>query len=931
MTSSVRKLAVHAAALFVAAAVLTFDLPAFAADDVPPDVRQGINSALRKRVSDLLSEKDKDGIAFKRGNYSEIFTPGPDGTWLVSFNQDTIEKAPDGKTDQMKVERFRLTLKKEGADYKIVDQKLEDSWAGIYHQWIGGGEFYRFDALSFEKEGLKVSATNGYMYTVNANGKIWGFRVSADDLAYTYAPPAGTDPWFPTKHDVVQKKRGEDLNFKPERLAIDCDSHTCAELLKTAFRGVAKLESGSGAATGNAGSRFSKFYDENVRDSEKQRKENPFSGFFLPVREDRRTWTFRFKRESSKEHWFLVDWDNYSPWEVTVWATGYWAPLYRYYDETTRNAGIAAYELEKREDIESRDYEVKSVQGSVDLAIESPDTLEGDIAYKLLAKKELTELPIFIPRNRNVSDDESDAKRPTLFMNSIRDDSGQELTWVRLNAFQALLILPKPVPAGSTIGLDLKFKSTGSLRQLNPSYTELNRGGWLPLVRFADFIDTFELKVRTPAKYQHLGIGKKMAERLDGDLRVTEWKSSSPVSFPTIIFGDYITDKSSHKATKIDGTHIPVNVWVDKVSTQALAAEKRPSSQADVDEFVQKIGEGARDIRGKQLGAIAVQAAVALDKYKQVYGIDYPFDKLDLVADPQGSFYGQAPASIIYLGFGVFRGEGEVAAGNLFAGGANIAKFNKDVVAHEVGHQWWGSLICNANDRNYWFVESLAELSSALYVEDVFGKKKYDEKVAEWRRNILEADPWSTVQNSYQIWSGEQGSPQAAIYNKGPYAFHVLRSTFGDEKFFKFLKELAQGLKGKQIVTRDIQGVMEQVYGGNMDWFFDQWIRGVGMPQYAVFYTIRQTEDGKWLVQGKIKQRVVAGVEKAELPGVYFRAVAPLTFVGPDGKKFKSSGKVLVQGPETPFQMKLAQEPTEVLFNDDGEILAQDVLYNRNW
>jgi hypothetical protein len=103
------------------------------------------------------------------------------------------------------------------------------------------------------------------------------------------------------------------------------------------------------------------------------------------------------------------------------------------------------------------------------------------------------------------------------------------------------------------------------------------------------------------------------------------------------------------------------------------------------------------------------------------------------------------------------------------------------------------------------------------------------------------------------------------------------------------------------------------------------------MPQYAVFYTIRQTEDGKWLVQGKIKQRVVAGNEKAELPGVFFRAVAPLTFVGPDGKKFKSSGKVLVQGAETPFQMKLPQEAVEVLFNDDGEILAQDVLYNRSW
>ncbi|HEX6850777.1 MAG TPA: M1 family aminopeptidase, partial [Candidatus Polarisedimenticolaceae bacterium] len=374
------------------------------------------------------------------------------------------------------------------------------------------------------------------------------------------------------------------------------------------------------------------------------------------------------------------------------------------------------------------------------------------------------------------------------------------------------------------------------------------------------------------------------------------------------------SDVSKHAATKDDGTPIPVRVYADKVSASSFVGTEGSDS-------------GARDIRGKQLAAIGTQASVAMDIYKRVFGIDYPFDKLDLVADPMGSFYGQAPSSVIYLGFGVFRGEGTVAS----FGGSDISKFNKDVVAHEVGHQWWGSRVTNSNDRNYWFVESLAELSSALYVEEVFGRKRYLDKVADWRKNVLDAKPWASVQNGYTVWAGEGPTPIANIYNKGPYAFHILRSTFGDDKFFAFLKELGRGLNGKEIVTRDIQAVMERVYQGNMDWFFDQWIRGVGMPQYAVFYTIRPTEDGKWLVQGKIRQRVVAGENNTEMPGVFFRAVAPMTFVAPDGKKFRSSSKVLVQGPETPFQFKLPQEAVEVVFNDEGEILAQDVLYNQSW
>jgi aminopeptidase N len=353
----------------------------------------------------------------------------------------------------------------------------------------------------------------------------------------------------------------------------------------------------------------------------------------------------------------------------------------------------------------------------------------------------------------------------------------------------------------------------------------------------------------------------------------------------------------------------------------------------EVEDRMQRASQGARGIRGKQLSSIGDQAVNALNLYREVWGQDYKFAKLDLVADPMGSFYGQAPASIIYLGFGVFRGEGAVAGGGLFDGGASIAKFIKDVVAHETGHQWWGSLIGNANNRNYWFIESLTEYSTALFVENVRGRKAYDEKVADWRRGLMKFELLSSVEDSSALWGGE--NPGAAyqynVYSKGPYAFHVLRQTFGDEKFFKFLKDLAAEFAEKQIVTGDIQQVAERNFGGTMAWFFDQWFRVAGLPQYALFYSVRQTEDGKWLVEGKIKQRVLAGKSETELPGVYFRALAPLTFVTADGKEFKSAKPLLVEAAETPFRLKIAQKPVAVYFNKDGEILAHDVLVNQSW
>ena len=60
-----------------------------------------------------------------------------------------------------------------------------------------------------------------------------------------------------------------------------------------------------------------------------------------------------------------------------------------------------------------------------------------------------------------------------------------------------------------------------------------------------------------------------------------------------------------------------------------------------------------------------------------------------------------------------------------------------------------------------------------------------------------------------------------------------------------------------------------------MDWFFDQWIRGIGKPQYALNYTKRKNEQGKWIVEGTIKQRVVIRqVQGPSCTGVYYRGVA---------------------------------------------------------
>lgn len=894
-----------------------------AQDELPVGLRAELEAALKAKVSSLVAEKDSEGYSFRRAAYSKNFRKVDENTYLATMHRDTIER------DTVKTERLLLTLKKDSGKWSIAKEEVQETYTGLHRELKADDQFARFDKMSFDREGLKITATKGSMVRHVLEGKPSAIFVTADDLAYEYSPPRNAE-FSQINGRFLMKKYKEDWVFKPKWARINCDPTSCEEILATTFTGVRT------ASKGETSKDMNDVYDDSWKEFDKTRKDNPFLGFRLPIEPERRTWTALIRKDSPVEHTIFLSYDNWDGWDLQFGSTKT-GPVFGYYSEQLLKSATSPYDLEKREDQDALFYDLDSLKGTVEIVLDESEAVRGDITFVLSVKKSTRELPFFIFRSRVPEDEKKQTKNPNLFVNSIRDGEGNELTWVKTGAYSGLVIFPTPLAPGTKLTLSMQYTNYGSIYKLNPTFFSMDRFGWIPFVRFTDPIEVFDLTVKSPSKYTLLGPGRKESESKEGDNTVTRWVGDKPVSFPTIIWGDYVSGEPSIKATKSDGTPIPVKVWVDKTSTNTIGEEKITSYEEAVNAN-RAFDSGARGIRGNQLPAVGDQAVNALNLYREVYNTDYPYGKLDLVADPLGFLYGQAPASIIYLGFGVFRGEGTL--GNV-AGDAT--KFLKDVVAHETGHQWWGSTVGNFNNRNYWFIESLTEYSSAIFVESAYGRKRYDDKVAGWRRTLMSFELLSSVQNASALWGGEfpGASYVANVYNKGPYAFHVLRQTFGDEKFFKFLRNLMAEFRGKQIVTRDIQRIAEESFGGTMEWFWDQWFRSAGLPQFALMWNSRETEDGKYLIEGSVKQRVVVGKNQTELDGVYFRSRGWLTFVFKDGREMKWPQRpkpgepermFLVNGPETKLPpIKLPEPPTEVYFNKDGEILALDTLINRTW
>jgi len=707
----------------------------------------------------------------------------------------------------------------------------------------------------------------------------------------------------------LQQEHPEDFVYEPEFVYINCDVLTCEELFANEFKNV--QDAGEEALHPE----LTKFYKEWLHDQKEERKERPFSGFRLPQRPDHRTYTVSVKR-NEKDQWISLDYNNESGWEVSYWASDY-GRLYGYPSQETLASGISPVDVERRMDYNDRMYSVASIEADLEVGVEDPELLRADVRYGIRINEPTRVLPFYLADDSSGSGSQ---KRASLTLNELEDDQDRSLVYVRRGNSGGYIVFPEELQPGAELTMRMAYETRGSVRKINPSYAYVNRGAWLPLIKYEEKVEDFAMVVKSPARYKTLGVGELVSEEKQGDVVTTTWTAHG-IHFPTIIFGDYFVVEAKTKAAKSTGVEIPVVIHADKTSMQDL------------------------DIKGKQLGTFAAQAVNALNIYSKLYGVDYPHGKLDLVTDPSTALSAQAPDSIVYVGGYAFRSEAWLA--ERVQDAARIAQRLDSLVAHEVGHQWWGGLIGPANPQNYWFVESLAEYSSALYMELVEsdgwtnpekGKKAYRRQVAGWRKEVLETDLQTSVQDARMAWTGESGFSgyTTAVYAKGPYAFHILRETFGsgfppadDDKFFAFLKTMAQELAGKQIVTRDIQRVAEESFGGTMEWFFDQWVRGVGIPEYSFSYSSRLAEDGNYIIEGKVKQRIVAGLKKQPLDDVFYRGIVPITVTGKDKQEYPA--RLLVENAETPFAFKVPVEPLEVSLNKYGEVLAHPTLDNQSW
>lgn len=161
---------------------------------------------------------------------------------------------------------------------------------------------------------------------------------------------------------------------------------------------------------------------------------------------------------------------------------------------------------------------------------------------------------------------------------------------------------------------------------------------------------------------------------------------------------------------------------------------------------------------------------------------------------------------------------------------------SSSLIAHELGHQWFGNKVTCGSWKDIWLNEGLTEYTAGIIVEELDGSAAF----VSWKNGKISNITSQTggavyltdaeALNVGRIFSGRLS------YNKGSMVTHMLRWKMGDTAFFQALRNYLNdsNLAYGYAITTDLKAKLEAVYGNSLTEFFNDWVYNQGYPTYTI-------------------------------------------------------------------------------------------------
>ncbi|KAF3479560.1 uncharacterized protein GIQ15_06536 [Arthroderma uncinatum] len=245
-------------------------------------------------------------------------------------------------------------------------------------------------------------------------------------------------------------------------------------------------------------------------------------------------------------------------------------------------------------------------------------------------------------------------------------------------------------------------------------------------------------------------------------------------------------------------------------------------------------------------------ASQTLDYFSEVFEVDYPLPKSDLLA-----VHEFAMGAMENWGLVTYR-----TTAVLFEEGKSDEKYRNRVayvVAHELAHQWFGNLVTMDWWNELWLNEGFATWVGWLAVDHFHPEwNVWSQFVAEGVQQAMKLD---SLRASHAIEVPVRNALEVdqifdhISYLKGSSVIRMLSSHLGQEVFLKGVAKYLKAHAYGNATTADLWSALSEVSGKDVTSFMDPWIRKIGFPVVTVSEQPSQitVDQRRFLASGDVK------------------------------------------------------------------------------
>jgi peptidase M1-like protein len=499
-----------------------------------------------------------------------------------------------------------------------------------------------------------------------------------------------------------------------------------------------------------------------------------------------------------------------------------------------------------------------------------------------------------------------------LAVSRVTDGAGADLFFQRAGS-ELTVALPRAAAAGEAVQLAVEYAGNAIDKDWN-LYTLLDTETWYPHAGSLDRA-RYDVTYHWPKGLDLVAAGKRAGAGETSGLRWERRTIDLPVFGTSFEIGHFKTEE-------VKAGHVQVTFAFD------------PGSD---------LGRSGRE-------EVMKTVTDALSYYEDLFG-PYPSDALTIATAAHRDF-SQGMPGLVTLADGMLI---DLGVWSKFFG----LRDRREVIAHELAHQWWGDLVGWASYRDQWISEAMANFCALQYA-----KARLDSKerglagiTSGWQRQLTEelADGRAVesvgpvVLGVRLLSSRSDDAYQAIVYQKGALVLNMLARGMGEDNFRKALGQIVRRTGQGTLSTEDLLSLLGQITAVDLHDFSTQFIYGTGLPEVYYTYRFEPKQGGGFQVVGEARQktprrfryRVVKttgggldvtrqAIEQTQVAQSTLAAPVEIEVYDPQnrGKKAKNGansglrGSLRLKGEVTPIAIDLQYEPKEFWLDRDSEVFG---------